>query len=391
VADIDMEFLHGGYPQIKAAGSLPVVVGDEPEQSELPAIEESLINLLGAWNVCSKEWVIRQYDHEVQGGSVLKPLVGINSDGPGDAAVVKPLAESDRGIIVSNGINIRYGDLDPYWMTASVIEEALRQVIAVGGSLEQVALLDNFCWGDTAKPENLGALVRACEACRDMSLAYGTPFVSGKDSLNNDFEYGGKRISIPHTLLISAMAVTDDVNRTISMDFKQPGNHIYLIGNTFNELGGSEYLGINGCLGSRVPQVNTEKSKAIMDGLSRATAAGLVAACHDLSDGGLGVALAEMAFAGGFGAEISLKLVPLGEAMERDDYILFAESNSRFLAEVSPDKAAEFEKIMAGLPCAVIGETNGGDCLSVYDRNDEKLVALSIYELKEAWQRPLRW
>ena len=160
--------------------------------------------------MCSKEWVIRQYDHEVQGASVLKPLVGEAEDGPGDAAIIKPVATSSRGLIISNGINTRYGDVNPYWMAASAIDEALRQVIAVGGSLKQAALLDNFCWGSVKDKQSLGALVKASQACYDMSLAYGTPFISGKDSLNNEFEHEGKRISIPHTLLISAMAVMED-------------------------------------------------------------------------------------------------------------------------------------------------------------------------------------
>jgi len=391
VADMDMDFLHHGLPQIKAAGVWEPVNRPEPEASSFPVIEESLINLLGAWNVCSKEWVIRQYDHEVQGMSVLKPLVGIDSDGPGDAAVVRPLAGSERGVIVGCGVNTRYGDLDPYWMAASVIDEALRQIIAVGGSLERVALLDNFCWGDTADPSNLGALVRSCEACRDMALAYGTPFISGKDSLNNHFRHGNEVISIPHTLLVSALAVIPDVNRAVSMDFKSAGDLVYLVGETFNEMGGSEYYGINGHIGNAVPRVNPETAKRRMDALAGATAAGLVAACHDLSDGGLGVALSEMAFAGGLGVEISLGRVPQGEPLERDDQIMFSESNSRFLVEVEPQHAADFEKIMDGLPAAAIGVVNGSDRLGVIGLNGKKIVGLSIYELKEAWQRPLRW
>ena len=191
-----------------------------------------MLAILGSWNVCSKEWVIRQYDHEVQGGSVLKPLVGKNNDGPGDAAIIRPVLDSEMGVIVANGINPKYGDIDPYWMAASAIDEALRQIIAVGGNLKKVALLDNFCWGNTDRPEMLGALVRAAQACYDMAIVYETPFISGKDSLNNEFEFEGKIISIPHTLLISAIGVMEDVSRAVSMDFKQAGDLIYIVGTT---------------------------------------------------------------------------------------------------------------------------------------------------------------
>ena len=242
VCDMDMAFLHKGIPQMQMEAAWHQPRFDEPELAPPLDLESELKNLLGSWNTCSKEWVIRQYDHEVQGGSVLKPLVGANNDGPGDATIIRPILNSDMGAIISNGINTRYGDIDPYWMAASAIDEALRQVIAVGGNLKKVALLDNFCWGNVKSPEALGALIRAAQACHDMSLAYGVPFISGKDSLNNEFEFEGKIISIPHTLLISAIGVMDDVKKTVSMDLKTMGDSIYIIGVTGNDLGGSEYF-----------------------------------------------------------------------------------------------------------------------------------------------------
>ena len=282
----------------------------EPDFAQPSDLGKSLKDILGTWNVCSKEWVIRQYDHEVQGGTVIKPLVGKTNEGPGDATVIRPVFNSDKGVIVSNGINPKYGQLSPYWMAASAIDEALRQIIAVGGSLKQVALLDNFCWGDTRKPEMLGALVEAAQACYDMAIVYGTPFISGKDSLYNEFEYEGKIIAIPHTLLISAMGIMQDVKRSISMDFKQAGDFIYIVGETKNELGASAYLDTKGFIGNSVPQVDPARAKALMDKLSKATGRGFVKACHDCSEGGIGVAVAEMAFAGGLGAEINMKSVP---------------------------------------------------------------------------------
>lgn len=390
VADMEMSFLHKGRPPLELVATWQPSARGEPDIKPGADLNEPLLKILSAWNVCSKEWVIRQYDHEVQGGSVLKPLVGRLSDGPGDAAIIRPVVNSPKGLIISCGLNPRYGDLDPYWMAASAIDEALRQIIAVGGNLGRVALLDNFCWGSVRNSESLGALVRAVQACRDMSLAYGAPFVSGKDSLNNEYEHAGRRISIPHTLLISAMAVMADSARAISMDFKRPGSLIYLLGETFEELGGSEYYAIYNETGARAPKVEAQRAKKLMNSLSRATGAGLVSACHDLSEGGLGVALAEMAFAGGLGAEVSLAKVPRSST-ERDDLILFSESNSRFLAEVVPENRVAFEEMMTGSAFGLIGRVTDGTDLKITGLNESTVVSLSLASLKEAWQRPLRW
>ncbi len=391
VADLAMEFLHDGRPQMEVEAAWTTDIREEPDFASPADLGPDLLRILGAWNVCSKEWVIRQYDHEVQGGSVLKSLVGENCDGPGDAAIVRPLLGSDRGVIVANGVNPRYGDIDPYWMAASAIDEALRQVIAVGGDLSQVALLDNFCWGDTRRPEMMGALVRAAQACHDMALVYETPFISGKDSLNNEFESGGKPDPIPHTLLISAMAIMADVNRAISMDLKRPGSLMYAVGATFNELGGSEYLAAHDLIGNTVPKVDPHRSKKVMERLSQATAKGLVLACHDCSDGGIGVAVAEMAFAGGLGATVRLSEVPLGEPVGRDDFILFSESNGRFLVEVAPDNRQEFGEVLGDVAWAVVGEVNDSGRLEVLGDAGGSVVSRPIAELKEAWQRPMRW
>ena len=390
VGDLDMEFLHEGWPQVERQAVWTPPQHDEPDFTEPPDLGEVLLAVLGSWNVCSKEWVIRQYDHEVQGGSVLKPLVGKFSDGPGDAAIIRPVLDSEKGAIIASGINTRYGDIDPYWMAASAIDEALRQIIAVGGSLRRVALLDNFCWGSTGRPEMLGALVRAAQACYDMAVVYDTPFISGKDSLNNEFEFEGRIISIPHTLLISAIGVMDDVNRAVSMDFKRADDLIYIAGTTYGELGGSEYFATRGFIGNRVPGVDPQRARELMDKLSEASGKGLVRACHDCSDGGIGVAVAEMAFAGGLGADINLASVPLGETLGRDDFILFSESNSRFLVEIAPENAAEFERVMGGAVFGAIGRVTGSDKLEITGVGGRK-TAVAIADLKEAWQRPLRW
>jgi phosphoribosylformylglycinamidine synthase len=391
VGELEMDFLHDGIPQLVRESIWEPPRHAEPDFAEPSDLSGALLEILSSWNVCSKEWVIRQYDHEVQGGNVLKPLVGRHNDGPGDAAIIRPVLDSPKGVIVANGICPRYADIDPYWMAASAIDEALRQVIAVGGSLRQVALLDNFCWGSASRPEMLGALVRAAQACYDMAMVYETPFISGKDSLNNEFKAEGRIISIPHTLLVSALGVMDDAGRAISMDFKQAGDLIYIVGSTQNELGGSEYFRARGGIGSHVPKVNPRPEKQLMDSLSSATERGLVRACHDCSDGGLGVALAEMAFAGGLGATAQLPAVPLGETMDRDDFILFSESNSRFLVEVLPENQDAFEQTMGSTIFAAIGQVNGSDRLEIHGTAGRKVVAASIDELKDAWQRPLRW
>jgi len=391
VCDLDMEFLHNGLPQLELEAKWEKPQHVEPDFPEPPDLGDYLLKILGSWNVCSKEWVIRQYDHEVQGGSVIKPLVGVNNDGPSDAAIIKPVLDSEMGVIISCGINPKYGDIDPYWMAASAMDEALRQIIAVGGDLRRVALLDNFCWGNPQKPDRLGALVRAAKACCDIALAYETPFISGKDSLYNEYEAGGVNICIPHTLLISAIAVMEDVDRAVSMDLKQEGDLIYIVGATYNELGGSHYFGLHGFIGNNVPKVDARKGKRLMDALSSATERGLVRACHDLSEGGIGVAAAEMAFSGGYGMVIHLGRVPLAEPMERNDFILFSESNTRFLVEVAPENRHEFERIMAGLDCVAIGEVTATGKLEVYGIDGEIVLSVPIAELKEAWHSPLRW
>jgi len=391
VGDLDMEFLHKGLPQLEKEAVWELPQHTEPDFPQPTDLCEDLLRILASWNVCSKEWVIRQYDHEVQGGSVLKPLTGVTNDGPSDAAIVRPILDSDMGIVVANGINPRYGDIDPYWMAASAIDEALRQVVAVGGSLRRVALLDNFCWGNPDKPDKLGGLVRAAQACYDIALNYETPFISGKDSLYNEFETERESISIPPTLLISAVAVMDNVEMAVTMDCKQEGDLLYIIGTTWNELGGSQYYGIHGYVGNRVPKVDSAKGRRVMDPLNAGMERGLVRACHDVSEGGIGVAAAEMAFAGGLGMVIHLKQVPLGEAMNRDDYVLFSESNTRFLVEVAPEQRQQFENIMAGVDFAVIGQVTSKKMLDVYGLNEEIVLSTPIAKLKEAWQRPLRW
>ncbi len=391
VADLDMEFLHHGLPRAKKKATWKKPCFQEPLCPDPEDLTLYLKKILSCWNVCSKEWVIRQYDHEVQGGSVLKPLVGIFGDGPGDACIVRPRLDSYRGIIVSNGINPRYGLIDPYWMAASAIDEALRQIIAVGGSLKQVGLLDNFCWGSPEKPENLGALVRAAQACYQVAKAYETPFISGKDSLNNEYSTGEGTISIPPTLLISAVAIMEDVRGAISMDAKEPGDLVYVVGTTRDEMGGSHYYLVRGWMGNQVPKVDPFQGKRLMERLSQATELGLVRACHDCSEGGIGVACAEMAFAGDLGMEIDLRSVPTDGTPARNDTLLFSESNSRFIVEIPPKYQDKFEQIMSGCSFGQIGKITGTRTFKVHGLGGNVVLSADVRDLKEAWQSPLRW
>ncbi|MCI0511849.1 phosphoribosylformylglycinamidine synthase subunit PurL [candidate division KSB1 bacterium] len=390
VCDLEMQFLHDGLPRLtrRAVWNPPEFI--EPDFPTPPRLDAALHQILAAYNVCSKEAVIRQYDHEVQGGSVLKPLQGVNADGPGDACIVRPIFNAPRGIIVSNGFNSKYGLIDPYHMAASAIDEALRQIIAVGGNLDKIALLDNFCWGNTDKPDRLGGLVRAAQACYDVARIYETPFISGKDSLNNEFQLAGESIAIPPTLLISAISVIEDVTQAVSMDVKAAGDLIYLLGETKAEMGGSHYYFIHNFTGNRVPQVDAVTGKKLMQALSRATAAGLVRACHDCSEGGLGVAAAEMAFAGGLGIAIELAKVPTRAKIQREDVLLFSESNSRFLVEVAPENRHAFETILQGNVFAQIGQVNPTSKLVVQGLSGQPVVDAELADLKESWQRPLR-
>jgi phosphoribosylformylglycinamidine synthase II len=399
VCNLDMGFLHEGLPNLIKKAVYIQPKHKEPKFSCPRDLTKYLFNLLSKYDISSKEWIIRQYDHEVQGGSVLKPLVGINNDGPSDAAVVRPVLGSNKGVIISNGINFRYGFIDTYWMAASCIDEALRQIISVGGSLKEVAILDNFCWGNPDKPDRLGSLVRAALGCYDTAKGFGVPFISGKDSLNNEYTVKGRSLAIPGTLLISAIGIMDDAGKTISMYAKQPGNLIYIVGETFDELGGSHYYDLFGHIGNKVPKVDPKKAEFIFNALSKASSLELIKAMHDCSEGGIGVALAEMAFSGGLGMEIFLSGAPYQSARaktrqatsRRNDFILFSESNSRFIVEVEKKNQKRFEKLLKGVPFGLAGRVLGRKEFRVYGLDGKICVNAKINELKEAWQKPLGW
>ena len=401
VGDLSMEFLHEGRPPVVREATFtppPERAVSLPDRADYTP---DLLALLGSWDVCSKEWIVRQYDHEVQARTVLKPLVGARDDGPGDAAVIRPVLTSTRGLAIACGINTRLGRLDPYAMAECVIDEAIRNCVAVGADPDRIALLDNFCWGNTERPETLGSLVLAAKGCHALALAYGTPFISGKDSLNNEYTHEGKRLAIPPTLLISAMGQVPDVRRCVTMDLKEAGNVLLLAGLTHADLGGSYWLTTLGQEGGRVPSVDPAIGKALFRAVHASIRKGLVRSCHDLSEGGLAVALAEMAFAGGLGAKVTLNNVPRDPNVNHDGVLLFSESPSRFVLEVLPKDVSAVTEVFrqcfrqehGNPPLGLLGEVTRDDRrrLTIAGLTGATVIDASLSELKAAWQRPLRW
>jgi phosphoribosylformylglycinamidine synthase len=392
VAYLDMEFLHNGLPTLKLNARWIQRKFEGPVLGvvDLTAVLKILLSRL---NICSKEYVVRQYDHEVQAGSVIKPLTGV---GPSDAAVIRPLLDSMEGVVVANGICPRYGDIDTYHMTACAIDEAIRNHIAVGGSFDHLAGLDNFCWCDPEKSEKtpdgeykLAQLVRANMALYDYTKAYGVPCISGKDSMKNDYQIGGRKISIPPTFLFSTIGKIEDVRKAVTMDVKRSDDRVYVLGMTRDELGASEYFASLGFIGNDVPRVNAASARKLYMALEKAINEGVVASCHDCSDGGLGVALAESAFSGELGMTIELTKVPV-ENIRRADTILFSESQSRFVVTVAPENVKRFEALMKENVFADVGAVTAQLNFTVMD-GEKVVLSEGIDVLKDAWQKTLRW
>ncbi len=394
VLDLANAFLHDGIPQRLLAATIAPSEPTARHRSSIAnrsILNDLVVSLLRLPNIATKADVIRVYDHEILGGTIVKPLTGVKHDGPSDAAVIKPVGTRGfRGIVLSNGLNPEFGKHDAYRMAWSVIDEAIRNAVAVGADPERIAILDNFCWGDPRRPETLGTLLEAARGCHDGALHYRTPFISGKDSLNNEYlGADGQRHAIPPTLLISAIGLIDDVRTAVTSDLKAAGNRLYLLGETRDELGGAhvwqaveaknEGRGAQGEWRAEVPGP-VEGAPALYRALHGAIAAGLVASCHDLSEGGLAAAAAEMCIGGRLGLALTL---PDGDPWVQ----LFSESNGRLLVEVSPRHAAEFETQFANLPCTALGMVSGSGRFSVTTRTTG-LIDLAVKDLVRAWTHP---
>jgi phosphoribosylformylglycinamidine synthase len=355
VVRISEDFLHNGRPRL----CLKAVIVEQKAKSEMETPDplslfadtpaSILITLLSHPNLASKSHAIRVYDHEVRGATVVKPLVGVEADGPSDAAVLKPLETKGwQGFVLSNGVNPYLGEADAYAMAVSVVDEAVRNAVAVGADPTRIAILDNFCWGDPRRPEILGTLVQACQGCYDAAKHYGTPFISGKDSLNNEYlGTDGQRHAIPGTLLISSIGLHPDVRQSVTMDLKAPGNLLYLVGEWLPALAGSHAALLAPGFFADSPALDVSPAMPahaphIYRTLHAAMQAGFVRSAHDLSEGGLAVAAAEMCIAGRLGLALDLT------ALDSDPRLaLFAETNGCLLVEVAPEKAAEFENLWA--------------------------------------------
>ena len=411
VADLDMHFLHDGRPgrtleAVWTRTGWMAYTWDSSSHTSTYMHDDrgathyapTLLALLSHPTIASKEAVIRRYDHEVQGATVLKPLVGRAGNGPGDAAVLQPQLDeaSKAGIVLSNGVNPLYGKIDPYHMAMNAVDEALRNLTAVGGDIERVAILDNFCWGNPTDPEQLGMLVRAVKGCHDAAIGFGTPFISGKDSLNNEYRAGEQRLPVIPTLVISAVGIIEDAAQTVDMSLKAPGNLLYLIGRTNEEMAGSHYGEVVGQAVfeqffpyATVPEVDISHAYDSMKAVGAAIRKGLICSCHDLSEGGLAVALAEMALAGSLGVRVDLgNPGPVDIQRNTINIVrLFSESASRFIVEVTLEHWEAFEQHMhsSGIrDIKHIGNVTNTGYLHIHDWDE--LIYLPVMELQKAWK-----
>jgi phosphoribosylformylglycinamidine synthase II/phosphoribosylformylglycinamidine synthase I len=392
VGSLSMHFLHEGMPRRELQAEWkPSIVAEQVDLPSEANVRKDLLSLLSHHNIRSKEPVVRRYDHEIQGGTAVKPFVGPRKHGHGDASVIVPRGTAGqsgaegavRGVALSAGICPSYGELDPYAMAWAAVDEAFRNLVSVGGNPDEVSILDNFCWGNPTMPDRLGALVRCSQGCYDAAIAYSAPFISGKDSLNNEYaDAEGVRHAIPGTLLISAMGIVPDVRRTTTADLKQAGDVLYLLGETKVELGGSHYGMLHGLNNSTPPQP-VANALDQMRSLHNAIAAGLVSACHDCSEGGLAVSLAEMCIAGQLGANVNIQGLAGLPADARDDVALFSESLTRFVVAVRPENVEAFEQALNGVALTRLGSVVAEPVLTINGNGGSN--SLSLAELEAAW------
>jgi phosphoribosylformylglycinamidine synthase len=394
---VPMQFLHEGLPRVTreaawtpiASRTVSVRDGEDSTGTTRPtSLGDALLALLAHPNIASKRWIIRQYDHEVQGASVIKPLVGPHGEGPSDAAVIQPVPGSQRGLAIANGLATGLC-ADPYVMTLAAIDECVRNLVCVGADPNRIAILDNFCWPGCDDPQSLGALVRAAEACHDGAIAYRTPFISGKDSLNNQFATeDGRTIRIPPTLLISGMGIVPDVRRCVSMDAKAAGNALILIGATDGRMGGSHFEMLQGSAGTiaSMPEVDLEAGPRMAAAVAALISAGFVRSAHDCSDGGMLVAAVEMAMAGNLGLRIDLSGLTSADRLS-EIAACFAETPSRYVLEIEPRHLEIVRTRLGTAPCEVIGEFNASRRVTVAASN----LDLSLEQLQAAWLGALDW
>jgi phosphoribosylformylglycinamidine synthase len=359
-------------------------------------MRDIFIRMMKRLNIASFEFISTQYDHEVQANSVVKPLQGKGRVN-GNVSVIRPVLSSQRGVVLSQGLYPSYSDIDPYWMAACSIDTAVRNAVSAGGTLDHLAILDNFCWCDSTNPERLGQLKEAARACYDFAVAYGTPFISGKDSMFNDFRGYDKgfneiTISIPPTLLVSSIGVIEHVGICQTIDFKFSDDLIYIIGLTGDELGGSEYLASMGekisgkrYIGNDVPHVDAVSFMKSYRAYETAIRQGIIASCISIERGGLGIAIAKSAIAGLLGCSIDLSAVPQ-ENVVRNDTLLFSESQGRLLVTISGKNKKQFEEIFNGLPFGCIGTVSGNGIIDIRGLSGTSIIKTTVPVLMEAYK-----
>ncbi len=400
IFNLKLDFLHDGLPKRnlytkKSSSTTETAVFPEPIDHN-----EIFQNMLSRLNICSFEYISSQYDHEVQGGSVTKPLQGkgrVNSN----VSVIRPLLTSNRGVVLSQGLYPSYSDIDAYWMAACSIDTSIRNAISAGASIDHLAILDNFCWCDSNNPLRLGQLKDAAKGCYDFAVAYGTPYISGKDSMFNDFkgydaDFKEIDISIPPTLLISSIGVMKDITKAVTLDFKITGDLVYLIGNTFDETGGSEYNAYIGekergdkFTGTNIPKVDAGLSKKVYRAMENAIDKRFAASCISLERGGLAAASAKSAIAGMLGCEIDLSRIN-NNAIKRNDTLLYSESQGRFLVSVNPLNKEKFEKLFADLPCHMLGSVRDDSSFIIKGISGEIIINTDITEIDLNYKKKLK-
>jgi phosphoribosylformylglycinamidine synthase len=400
VACLDLQFLHGGDPPYHLEARFQAKRFEEPEL-HIPDHGRCLRELLGRLNLRSIEEKARQYDHEVQGRSVIKPFCGRYLDVPTEATVLLAELGGQEGIVLTEGINPFYSDIDTYWMAASALDLAVRRAVSAGADPAFLSALDNFCWPNVVKegvPERshkLAQLVRACEGLADHCWAFAVPLISGKDSMFNDCTLTDPPISVPPTLLVSVVGRLEDVSEAVTPDPKRPGDLLYALGETHEELGGSELYRHYGqrmrgraYVGNGVPHVEAFKARELYRRLHAAMTGGLMRSCLTPALGGLVAALARKALAGGWGLELDLARVP-GDA-GRDEALLYSESNSRFLVTVAPERAASFEAALAGCALARVGKVRRDRWLLVRGLSGKIILRQDVEALRRAWKEASR-
>lgn len=383
ILEMDLEFLTGGpvYDSCIRPFILPKAVEKEND-FRMPDLNNILKKILSSHNISSKAWVIRQYDHEVRGNTILKPLQGkINLESHGDAAVIKPLENSYKGLAVTADVNPRFMERDPYWGACSTIDEVCRNLVSVGAKPN--SLLDCLNFGNPEKPERMGEFYEACRGLGDMAKKMNLPFASGNVSFYNE----SVKSAVPPTPEIMGIGIVEDIRKCVSVDFKREGNPIYLIGSeTKKEMGGSEYYKIINIKGGKVPRTDAKILKKSVNAILSCISNEYIASCHDISEGGLAVCLSEMAIGGNLGAIVDVSKI--GKKL-RTDFKIFSESNTRWIVEVKKEKQTDFEKLLKNKKVffALIGEVKSENL--VFKDNKKIVIESNIKTLYDYWSKPI--